>query len=148
MIDLSKLRSLFKPPSDGKIEFEDLVIGEDGTVYGTYWINTAFMDNNPQAPKQLSAFKWNPTNMDLQFLDLHGMRMTAVNSGNRMVGSLNGKAVVWHETNKPADLIAMIPVDEVKGWDLLEATDINDYGQIVGYGKLNGKMHLFLAEPQ
>jgi probable HAF family extracellular repeat protein len=33
------------------------------------------------------------------------------------------------------------------GWELLEATDINDAGQIVGYGRFQGRIRAFLLTP-
>jgi probable HAF family extracellular repeat protein len=32
-------------------------------------------------------------------------------------------------------------------WYLLEATSINDAGEIVGWGTINGNVHAFLATP-
>lgn len=33
------------------------------------------------------------------------------------------------------------------GWELIEAADINDVGQIVGQGRINGAEHGFLLTP-
>lgn len=33
------------------------------------------------------------------------------------------------------------------GWELIEATDINDAGQIVGYGRFQGRIRAFLLTP-
>ena len=43
------------------------------------------------------------------------------------------------------DLNDVIPTDS--GWDLREAKDINESGQIVGGGLYNGKYHAFLMTP-
>jgi probable HAF family extracellular repeat protein len=43
------------------------------------------------------------------------------------------------------DLNTLLPVGS--GWTLLFATDINDYGQIVGVGTINGESHGFLMSP-
>jgi probable HAF family extracellular repeat protein len=34
--------------------------------------------------------------------------------------------------------------DSMAGWELAVATDINESGQIVGYGTFNGEKHGFL----
>jgi hypothetical protein len=38
-------------------------------------------------------------------------------------------------------------IDASLGWELIYATDINDRGQIVGYGLVNGQGHAFLLSP-
>jgi hypothetical protein len=43
------------------------------------------------------------------------------------------------------DLNALIPAGA--GWVLGEATDINDAGEIVGYGSVHGQEHGFLLTP-
>jgi probable HAF family extracellular repeat protein len=43
------------------------------------------------------------------------------------------------------DLNTLIPIDSV--WILEDAYDINNKGQIVGYGQINGQKHAFLATP-
>ncbi len=44
-----------------------------------------------------------------------------------------------------ADLNTLIPRDS--GWVLLSANDINNRGQIVGYGRRNGQKRAFLLTP-
>ena len=44
------------------------------------------------------------------------------------------------------DLNNLIPANS--GWLLQQATAINDQGQIVGYGTLNGQSEAFLLTPQ
>jgi hypothetical protein len=43
------------------------------------------------------------------------------------------------------DLNNLIPPGS--GWELVEATAINDAGQIAGSGRLGGKMRAFLLTP-
>jgi probable HAF family extracellular repeat protein len=55
-------------------------------------------------------------------------------------------AVIWDETNGMIDLNTLIPVDS--GWILETASAINDSGQIVGWGTLNGEEQCaFLLTP-
>jgi probable HAF family extracellular repeat protein len=44
------------------------------------------------------------------------------------------------------DLNELIPADS--GWILVAATGINDAGEIVGNGRINGQTHAFLLTPE
>jgi uncharacterized membrane protein len=57
----------------------------------------------------------------------------------------NMRAMLWRD-GKPVDLNETIPVGS--GWTLHEALDINDRGQIVGWGSLGGESHAFLLTPR
>lgn len=61
-----------------------------------------------------------------------------------------GDAYVSHAflaaNGKMTDLNTLI--DAASGWELLQATDINNKGQIVGYGNLNNRLHAFLLTPK
>ena len=50
-----------------------------------------------------------------------------------------------HRTGEMTDLNQLIPHES--GWYLAEADDINDDGQIVGHGEIDGKDHAFLLTP-
>jgi probable HAF family extracellular repeat protein len=39
-------------------------------------------------------------------------------------------------------------IDSTSGWELVQAVNINDIGQIVGFGLLNKRIHAFLLTPQ
>jgi probable HAF family extracellular repeat protein len=56
----------------------------------------------------------------------------------------SGRAFLW-ENGAMTDLNTLIPSDSP--WYLLEATSINDAGQIVGWGTIDGNVHAFLATP-
>ena len=47
---------------------------------------------------------------------------------------------------KIQNLNELIPRDS--GWVLLEANGINDFGQIVGKGRIGGKTRAFLLKPK
>jgi len=147
-LNLFKLRRQFQAPSDGKIVFEDLVLNDGDHIYGTYWIDRHFDDPKADKVKDFRAFKWVPAEGALTLLDIDGMRISAINNRNILVGSHKGQASFREGSFKPISIISAIDVEETKGWHLLEATDINDEGQIVGYGIKDGAMHLFLAEPR
>ena len=50
-----------------------------------------------------------------------------------------------HRTGVISDLTQLIPASS--GWQLIDAFDINDDGQIVGRGLNGGAMHAFLLTP-
>jgi hypothetical protein len=142
---LRKYRDALVPK--GWVEFSDIILTEDDTIYGTFWIRDHSTENEKSGDHQYYAYRWNPNNAKVQMVDLRGMRLAAVNSHHLLVGSLNGKAMVREPDKLPIALSELMDPQTLQGWELLEATSVNDQGQIVGYGKYNGKVHVFLAEP-
>jgi probable HAF family extracellular repeat protein len=73
-----------------------------------------------------------------------------INSRGEIVGfSLpgplgNGRAIVWQH-KIPLDMNSLIPAGSP--WYLRAAESINDAGEIVGWGTINGDVHAFLAKP-
>jgi probable HAF family extracellular repeat protein len=59
-------------------------------------------------------------------------------------GGGNSRAVLWQHKVE-MDLNTLIPADSP--WYLQQASSINDVGQIVGSGLINGNVHAFLATP-
>jgi len=131
----------------GWVEFADVVLTDDNTIYGTFWIRDQQDDNDKGINRQYYAFRWEPNNGTVKMIDLKGMRLTDVNSQHLLVGSYNGKAMVREPERPPIALSDLMDPRTLEGWELLEATSVNDHGQIVGYGLRNGKAHVFLAEP-
>ena len=75
----------------------------------------------------------------------------SINSAGKAVGlsSLNGQLnlrAVLFENGTAVDLNSRLVTNT--GWLLVAATGINDTGQIVGVGALNGSQHAFLITPQ
>lgn len=64
-----------------------------------------------------------------------------VNSSGKVVGQSNSKAFYYDGTTM-TDLNTMIASGT--GWNLINAQAINDNGQIVGWGNINGVQHSFL----
>lgn len=142
---LKNYRNRLQAP--GWVEFADLVLTDDDIVYGTYWVKHCTTNDNPPDAMRYEAYAWNPHKPEFQGLDLGGMRIASVNRYHVLVGSQNGRAVVREPCKKPVALDVWMPLNEIKDWQLLEATCINDNGQIVGIGKYRGVMHFYLAEP-
>lgn len=131
---------------DGTVELGDLLLTEDDIVYGTYKIKYASQDNSPEHNDLYYAYAWSPSTGGFKLLDLDGMRINAINSSHVLVGSINGKPVVCEPGKKPVEFMTLLKPEEAKSWEQIELTGINDTGQIVGYGKSQGVMRVFLAE--
>lgn len=73
----------------------------------------------------------------------------AVNSSGHIVGWANTSSAVphafLHQDGLMTDLNDLLPPGS--GWELTEARDINDHGQIVGWGTIGGDTHGFLMTP-
>ncbi len=67
-----------------------------------------------------------------------------MNDSTEVVGTSDARAFLWTR-GKMLDLNACLP--NSSGWMLEEARAINNKGQIVGNGKLNGQEHMFLLTP-
>lgn len=127
----------------GPVRFADMVITEDNYVYGTLLIDNVYYTDDGLS--NYFAYRWEPYSQDFRYLDLQGMRINSVNSKHTLVGVLDGQAALRERGAKPVLLQSYLPGD---AWLLLEATDINDTGDIVGYGKLNGEIHIFLMRKE
>lgn len=127
----------FKRPHD--VQYVDMIFDYDNGVYGTFFYRSR--------PKELWGFYWEPQSEKFTVLDLGGMRLSALNAAGIMVGSLEGRAVLRTREGMLFDLTTFSQ-GEGPRWLLEEATDINDLGEIVGYGTVRGKRHIFLLEPR
>lgn len=127
----------------GPVHFADMVVTDDDYVYGTLWIDNEYYHNDGKIP--YFAFRWEPYNHDFRYLDIDGMRINAVNSKHTLVGAIDGEASLRDRGEKPVLLKTFI---EGNDWELIEATGINDHGDIVGYGKYRGALHVFLMKKE
>jgi len=79
-------------------------------------------------------------------LPLHSASAYGVNDQGDVVGYYNvGRNPFLWENGSLVDLQSEI--DPLSGWSLQDAYDINELGQIVGYGYLNGQQRGYLLTP-
>jgi probable HAF family extracellular repeat protein len=87
---------------------------------------------------------------DLGTLGGNASTALALNDSGAVVGWANNAAgaqrAFLYSGGALVDLNSLLPPGS--GWELLEATGINDSGQIVGNGVINGQTHGFLLSPQ
>lgn len=93
-------------------------------------------------------FIWDENN-SLQYLSNDPNVKTtpfAINNVGQVVGAVTGSPFLWNSGKGFQDLNDLVPSDS--GWGTLEAVyDINDAGQMVGYGELGSGGHAFLMIP-
>jgi probable HAF family extracellular repeat protein len=103
-------------------------------------------------PEQCRAILWDGVNgmVDLGGLGGDSGNAHGINDNGQIVGwsensDYNGRAFVWDEGTM-YELSTLIPPDS--GWDYLSiAYDINNTGQIVGTGRIDGVIHPFILTP-
>jgi hypothetical protein len=127
-----------------QVTIEDLAIADDGTVYGTYKVSDSDISKPAIAHYN---YAWLPYEGGaVKFLDLEGMRIYGLNDWHVLVGQLEGVAAVCEPGQHPQQICKLIEPAELEGWELLAATSINNWGDIVGYGNFKGHLHLFVAQ--
>ena len=92
------------------------------------------------------VFLWDETNgmQDLVGLDGGGTGY-AINDKTQITGDSDGRAFVWDRVNGMRDLCVVTNCTD-KGWtDLRIGRSINNHGDIVGEGIIDGVNHAFLA---
>ena len=119
-------------------------INEAGQVVG--WADLAGSDKH--------AFLWEDGEMiDLGTLGGSNSNAYAINNAGQIVGSsyldspsIGYRGFLWDSENGMIELSDLLFDDS--GWErLTSAKAINNYGQIVGVGRINGEGHAFLMTP-
>ncbi|WP_445245660.1 putative Ig domain-containing protein, partial [Microcoleus sp. OTE_8_concoct_300] len=128
-----------------------------GTLNSTSTTRAWDINNQSQVVGQSGskAFFWSSNGgiKDLGSLGSGSSQALAINNQTQVVGKSNDSAFIWSDSNsngqsdpgEMTDLNTLIPSNA--GWSLTEAQDINDAGQIVGTGIINGQTHAFLLTP-
>lgn len=119
--------------------YSNPVIAKDNTVYGNF---TALCSRGIST----LSYMWNCDDAIFTAFNLYGMTISSANSSHQLVGSLANSAVISINHGKPIDLFSLV-IEGGFCWCLIDATDINDKGEIVGYGIYLGNIHLFLLVP-
>lgn len=127
----------------GCVHFSDMVITDDNYVYGTLWTDNFYYHDDGKI--LYYAYRWEPFNQDFRVLNFRGMRINGVNKKHTLIGAIDGQAAVRERGEEPVLLKTFLKDGQ---WDLIEATDINDRGDIVGYGNFQGARHIFLMKKE
>ncbi len=97
---------------------------------------------------QYNSYMWLPTKQAFYPLLLDSMRISDANESQVAVGVQDKEAAIRYPAEKPLKLSQLLSKDEADQWKLLEATSINDQGEIVGFGNFQGKLYVFKAVPK
>jgi probable HAF family extracellular repeat protein len=129
------------PQSIGLTDSFAFDINDNGQITGSIKTGSGFNDH--------LAYTWDSSG-GVQYLGtLSGTFSEAfgINSSGQIVGRSDYNAFIWESGTGMIDLNNLIP--ESSGWHLEYANDINDLGQIVGYGSSpSGETHAFLLTPE
>lgn len=121
-------------------------IWENGAMRDIAGSNSSAYDinNSGQIVGRLgyAAFMWQNGTIILLGGDNSGAY--AINEFGEVVGWSNGRAVLW-EDGTMIDLNNLFPSGS--GWELIEATAINNNGQIIGSGYYGGELRGFIISP-
>jgi probable HAF family extracellular repeat protein len=103
--------------------------------------NVSRMPKNAWEVKQQS-YLWHRG----QWKPIDGLALALNNQGQVVgwSGGLSPYAFLW-QNGEQVDLDRHLPADS--GWHLIRANDINNHGQIVGYGKYHDKTRASLLTP-
>ena len=119
-------------------------INDNNRITGTTGSNSRTI---PVTYSQAFLYAYDTDNLVILPVLEGGLRSSAsdVNELNQVVGSsesaAGNRAVLWDESGAITDLNHLISAG---GWVLTSATAINNYGDIIGSGMLNGVAHGFL----
>ena len=115
-------------------------INNDGQLVGSSYVG--------QQPDTTRAFLWDSDGSVAELETLYGRSAAyAINDAGDIVGSsryssgIDYHACMWID-GEIIDLNPLLP--QGSGWELVFAYDINNLGQIVGTGLINGEGHAFL----
>ena len=135
-------------PFLGEAYSEAHAINDNGRIVGWYSYNPSILTRQSflytlPASGSVGAFQ------NLNFaLGASASEALSINNSGQIVGwfitpATSGSSHAFlYSGGKAADLNSLLPPGS--GWELLQANAINDAGQIVGEGLINGQVHAFL----
>jgi probable HAF family extracellular repeat protein len=147
--------------------------GASGTMYnlGTLGGNESFggaINANGQVAgfsyttgnSMYHAYLWTPTSpngisgtmQDIGTLGGHNSYSYNIGVGGQVVGAseivtTSDRTHAFLYTSGSGIVDLNTAIDPLSGWELLDAADINDAGQITGQGLINGQFHAYLLTP-
>ena len=96
------------------------------------------------------AFLWTPSSNSMTLLGTlttdGNSQARGMNSSGLVVGTSDGIAFLYLDSSM-YDLNSLLDPAAPAGWQLTDAAAINDLGQIVGTGDIDGQTHAFLLDP-
>lgn len=101
-------------------------------------------------PGQWNLFLWDRTNgmVDLSSLGMYIPEIMGINNHGQIIAnyqSHDNRAIFYSNETGLVDLITLLPED--CGWSISGVSAINNHGQILGMGVINGEDHIFLMTP-
>jgi uncharacterized membrane protein len=117
-------------------------INARGQVVGKAWPNDTNVSPVEWQDGHLSVLSTYPGDPDGAALGINNQELIV--GGSFTTPGVPVRAVMWHE-GRIVDLNGLIPAGT--GWHLQLAIRINEVGQIVGDGLINGQFHAFLLTP-
>jgi hypothetical protein len=112
-------------------------VNELGEVAGRYYTDSGSFDD---------FFYWSASAGAVRLPDVAAIQDLS-DLGYVVGQTTSGSAYMWSENGGLADLTSLVTDGSGAGWTLVEAEQMNDSGQIVGYGVHDGVTHGFLLTP-
>lgn len=130
-IQASPANQLFNTASD---------VNDSGVVVGFHW-GVSGSSSTPQ----LAFMYSNGVLTDIGTLPSAATSIArAINNAGDIVGTSQGRGFLYSGSTM-TDLNSLLPANS--GWVIKDAYDINEYGQIVGQGVINGEHHAYIMTP-
>jgi probable HAF family extracellular repeat protein len=132
---------------DGGMQNLGTLGGDNAEAYAINNSGEVFGGSNISPDEAYYAFVWTQRN-GMQSLGAgYGSTILAANDSDQLVGSFlgNGSPLLWTPAHHTQNLNHLIPTGS--GWTLNSAGGINQMGQIVASGGINGETHAALLTP-
>lgn len=138
---------------------ENSYLYSNGTVKEYVWFVAADLNDSGDLVGHRRSWSWDQNELGLWYHDGEETILNdvpgkdnypqAINNKRQIVGTVlydDATHAFVYSDSTLAELNSFISPDS--GWDLVEATDIDDNGAIIGYGRFQGDWHAYLLEPR